>query len=100
MDTWNALLQNPAGLLAVLCLAGVALATNLALIALVRGTKLDLSRWRQALNAEANIWQRSVTGGQSAQRQQADQLGELRQLVEQLQSPPPSPDPNDPPAKG
>ena len=88
MDALNQLLHNPAGLLAVLCLVGAAGVANVGLIALLRGRTLDFSRWRRALTAEAGIWRRSVTGGQTAQRRQAAQLDELHQLVGQLEAKP------------
>lgn len=88
MDAWQKLLDNPAGLLAVLCLAGVAIVANLALAALLRGATPDLSRWRRSLAAEAGIWRRAATGGSEAQKQQAAQLDELHQLVNQLERKP------------
>lgn len=92
------LAHNPAGLLAVTCLVGVAVIANLALVALLRGFKLDLTRWQRSLNKEADIWKRAVAGGQAAQRQQTDQLNELHSLVGQLpENPPNHPEPPVPP---
>lgn len=88
MDALQKLLDNPAGLLAVLCLVGVLVLANLALAAFLRGTTLDLTRWRRSLAAEAGIWRRAAVGGRAAQQQQTDQLNELHQLVSQLESKP------------
>jgi hypothetical protein len=91
METLRDLLDNPAGLVLVLCLAGVVVVANLALLALLRGGTFDLARFRRSLNDEAGLWRRSVTGGRDAQKRQDDQLDELHQLVTHLKEPPDNP---------
>lgn len=101
MDILEAILANPIGLLAVVCLVGVFVIANLALIAMIGGGQLDLTRWRRSLSNEAALWQKSFTGGREAQRQQSDQLDELHRLVGQLGPPedkPASASPDSPPA--
>lgn len=101
MDSLEAILANPIGLLAVVCLVGVFIIANLTLIAMIGGGQVDLSRWRRSLSNEAALWQKSFTGGREAQRQQSDQLDELHRLVGQLDQPedgPASANPDSPPA--
>lgn len=87
MDALKDLFANPAGLIALACLAGVVLIANAALFALLRGATLDLSRFRRSLATEASLWRRAITGGRDARAQQTDDLNELHQLVSQLRPP-------------
>ncbi|MCS7016957.1 MAG: hypothetical protein NZM42_12670 [Gemmatales bacterium] len=77
------LLENPIGLLAVLCLIGAVLFSTLGLVPLLRGGSPDFLR-RLVDSREGDLWRRAFTGGREAQRKQAEQLNELRRLVAQL----------------
>lgn len=77
------LLENPAGLLAVLCLIGVVLASTLGLVPLLRGGSPDFLR-RLIDPRGVEMWRRAFTGGREAQRKQAEQLDELHRLVGRL----------------
>ncbi|MDW8328019.1 MAG: hypothetical protein RMK99_15770 [Anaerolineales bacterium] len=77
------LLENPLGLLAVLCLFGAVLFSTLGLIPLLRGASPDFLR-RLVDSRESDLWRRAFTGGREAQRKQAERLDELRRLVAQL----------------
>lgn len=83
----DALFANPAGLVAVICLIGVMVIVNLALVALLSGR--DASCLRRLINPnEAEVWRKSFTGGRAGQQHQADQLDELHKLVSNLSKPP------------
>jgi len=77
------LLENPIGLLAVLCLVSVVLMSTLSLVPLLRGGSPDFLR-RLIDPREAETWRRAFTGGREAQRKQAEQLDELHRLVSRL----------------
>ncbi len=77
------LLENPIGLLAVLCLVGVVLMSTLGLVPLLRGGSPDFLR-RLIDPREAETWRRAFTGGREAQRRQAQEIDELHRLVSQL----------------
>lgn len=91
MNPLDKLLDNPAGLLAVVCLVGVVIVANLTLVAMIAGGQLDLSRFRRSLNKEADLWRRSFTAGGQVRQQQAEQLEELHRLVGRLRPPEPNP---------
>jgi hypothetical protein len=77
------LLENPAGLLAVLCLVGVVLLSTLGIVPLLRGGSSDFLR-RLIDPREGEAWRKAFTGGREAQRRQAQEMDELHRLVSQL----------------
>jgi hypothetical protein len=77
------LLENPVGLLALLCLIGAVLFSTLGLVPLLRGGSPDFLR-RLIDPREGDLWRRAFTGGREAQRRQAEQLDELHRLVARL----------------
>lgn len=79
----QALLENPLGLLAVLCFVGVLLISTLGLIPLLRGA--DYGAFRRVANADKNaLWRKAFMSGREAQKQQSSELDELHQRVAAL----------------
>lgn len=77
------LLENPAGLLAVLCLISVVLISTLGMVPLLRGGGPGLLR-RFIDPREGETWRKAFTAGRETQKQQAAQMEELHRLVAQL----------------
>lgn len=81
----QALLENPLGLLAVLCFVGVLLVSTLGLIPLLRGA--DYGAFRRVAHADKNaLWRKAFMSGREAQKQQTNELDELHQRVEALRA--------------
>lgn len=79
------LLQNPAGLLAVICFVGVVLVSTLGLIPLLRGA--DYGAFGRVANPDKQaMWRKAFMGGREAQKQQASELDELHQRVAALKA--------------
>jgi hypothetical protein len=89
----EALLRNPAGLIAVLCLIGAVIAPLLVIVIMLRGGTVSVEPLRRYFVSEAHILRKTVTGATEAHHQQSDQLAELRRRVNEIQSTEPPPPP-------
>ncbi|MBL8045966.1 MAG: hypothetical protein JNL09_05460 [Anaerolineales bacterium] len=79
------LLENPIGLLLVVCFVGVLLVSTLGLIPLLRGA--DFSALRRVANPDKNaMWRKAFMSGREAQKQQTSELDELHQRVAALKT--------------
>jgi len=77
------LLENPIGLLLVICFVGVLLISTLGLIPLLRGA--DYGAFGRIANPDKQaMWRKAFMGGREAQKQQASELDELHQRVAAL----------------
>lgn len=73
----NEILSNPKALLALLCIAGLVLGFNAMLFSALSGGSFQ---------QYAAKWGQAFSGGAEARKRQRQQLTELHQRVEQLQS--------------
>ena len=82
-------LANPAGLIALVCIIGLVIGINVALFSALRQSATDAK--------QAAIWSKALRGGADIRSRHNEQLNELHQKVQQIQTPSPADEKDDSP---